>query len=424
MNCLSLVKTFPRAGWRNLGANRREAWALRIHPDSSAFTLLLGLMASLPTFAIDTILPSLSATGDDLQATSVEVGLAMSVYLMSLGATPLAYGPISDRIGRKPIVLFGCVLVVIASFGCMLCISLPQFLIFRALEGAGASASAIAAFAIVGDIFDGEAAAAKMANVVLAIYIVPMIAPTIGAALLALSSWRAIYLVPIAGGLVLLMAMSDFSESARIDPNVRLSPAPIVRNYLRILRHPVCVGNILCNAAAAGAMFAYFTGSSLFFINALGLNPYEYGVIFGASSLSVMAGTRGSRKLSGWGLSPAQVITAGLALSTIVATSLLLMALVGGKSAVVVVLVMVGVALSFGFISPHAMNEALQQIAEIVGSISAARAFVQMIGAASSRATVAALFDGHSVFSMAVVMFAFCLLSVAAYAGIVLPAEG
>lgn len=201
-----------------------------------------------------------------------------------------------------------------------------------------------------------------MANVILAIYIVPMTAPTVGAALLALSSWRAIYLVPIAGGLMLLMAMSGMSESAKIDPYARLGPTPIVRNYLRIQPHPVCVGNILCNAAAIGSMFAYFIGSSLFFIDALCLKPFEYGVIFGGCSLWVMAGARGSRKPSGWGLSPAQVIKLELALSNILAISLLLM---GGKSAVVVVLVMVGVALSFGLISPYATKEALRQIPEI-----------------------------------------------------------
>lgn len=245
--------------------------------------------------------------------------------------------------------------------------------------------------------------------------IVPMIAPTVGAALLALSSWRAIYLVPIAGGLMLLMAMSGMSESAKIDPYARLGPTSIARNYLRIRRHPVCVANILCNAAAIRSMFAYFTGSSLFFIDALCLKPYEYGVIFVAGSLWVMADARGSRKLSGWGLSPAQVIKVELALSTILATSLLLM---GGKSAVVVVLVIVGVALSFGLISPYATKEALRPIAEIMGSISAARTFVQMIGAASCSAI-----DGHSAFSRAVVMFAFCLLWGAACVGIVLPAE-
>jgi DHA1 family bicyclomycin/chloramphenicol resistance-like MFS transporter len=396
---------------------------VRIHADSFAFTLLLGLLSSLPTFGIDMILPSLSATGADLGAAPADVGLAMSVYLLSLGAALLVYGPISDRFGRKPIVVFGSALIVVASLGCIFARSLPQLLFFRALQGAGAAAPAIAAVAIVSDFFDGAAARAKMSNVVFAVNIVPMVAPTVGAALLGLGGWRIIYLVPIAGGLVLLGAMPGFSESARIDPSSRLNPAAIARDYIRVLRQPVCVGNILCNAAAAGAVFAYITGSSLFFITALGLSPYQYGVIFGASSLSVMLGTLVNKRLAGCGVSPDQMIAIGLALSTVLAACLLVMAIAGGKSIVVVVMVMVGVALSFGLISPNAMNGALQPMPDIAGSTTGVMAFVQMIAAASSSALVAALFDGYSAFSMALVMLAFCLFAIASYVGIVGPAK-
>lgn len=104
----------------------KEKDALRIYRDSFAFTFLHGLMASLPTFGIDAPLPSLSATRDNLGTTSAELGLATSVYLMSLGAPPLAYGPILDRVGRNPIVLFGCALVDIASLGFILSISLSR----------------------------------------------------------------------------------------------------------------------------------------------------------------------------------------------------------------------------------------------------------------------------------------------------------
>ncbi|MGA7804019.1 MFS transporter [Bradyrhizobium sp.] len=83
---------------------------MRIHPDSFALTLLLGLLSSLPTFGIDMILPSLSATGADLGAAPADVGQAMSAYLLGLGAALLVYGPVSDRLGRKPIVVFGCAL--------------------------------------------------------------------------------------------------------------------------------------------------------------------------------------------------------------------------------------------------------------------------------------------------------------------------
>jgi len=395
---------------------------VRIHPDSFVFTLLLGLLSSLPTFGIDMILPSLSATGADLGAAPADVGLTMSVYLLGLGAALLVYGPVSDRFGRKPVVVFGCALVIIASVGCIFARSLPQLLLFRVLQGAGASGPGMAAVTIVSDLFDGPAARAKMSNVVLAINVVPMIAPTVGAALLAVGSWRTIYLVPIAGGIVLLGAMAAFNESARIDPNTHLSSTAIVSNYLRVLRNPLCVGYLLCNAAAVGAVFAYITGSSLFFINALALSTYQYGVIFGTSSLSIMIGTLVNKRL-GSRVSPGQMIAIGLALSTVMATSLLVMAITGGKSIAIVVSVMVSVALSFGLISPNAMNAALQQMPDIAGSISAVMVFVQMIAAASSSALVAALFDGRSALSMAVVMVSFCVLAIASYIGVVGPAR-
>jgi DHA1 family bicyclomycin/chloramphenicol resistance-like MFS transporter len=170
-------------------------------------------------------------------------------------------------------------------------------------------------------------------------------------------------------------------------------------------------------------VFAYITGSSLFFINALGLTPYEYGVIFAASSLSVMVGTRFNTRLERWGMSPEQMIAIGLVLSTVLAVSLLAMALAGGQSIAVVVAVMVGVALSFGLISPNAMSAALRPMPHIAGSISAVMTFVQMLAAASSSALVAALFDGHSALSMAVVMLSFCLLAIASYVGVIRPAK-
>jgi DHA1 family bicyclomycin/chloramphenicol resistance-like MFS transporter len=395
----------------------------RIRPDSFAFTLLLGLLSSLPTFGIDMILPTLSATGAALGAPASEVGWAMSAYMLGLGAALIVYGPVSDRFGRNPVIVAGCALLMVASIGCVFAHSLPQLLVFRTLQGAGAAGPGMGAVTIVRDLFEGAAARAKMSYIVFAVNIVPMVAPTVGAALLLLGGWQAVYLVPIAGAFVLLLAMRGFAETARIVPGRRLEPMTVVRDYLRVLTHPVCLGNILCNAAAASAVFAYIAGSPLFFINVRGLSPSQYGLIFGASSLSVMGGTVINKRLTAWGASPGQLITIGLIVSTLLATSLLAMALAGGASIILVVLVMVAVALSFGLISPNAMAGALQPLPEIAGSASAVAVFVQMIGAALSSGFVAGLFDGRSALSMAVVMVAFCLLAVASYVGVARPAE-
>jgi DHA1 family bicyclomycin/chloramphenicol resistance-like MFS transporter len=396
---------------------------LRIRPSSSAFSVLLALLSAVPTFGIDMILPTLSATGAALGASPGEVGLAMSAYLLGVGAALLVYGPVSDRFGRKPVVLFGCVLLILASIGCIFAHSLGELLAYRTLQGVGAAAPGIGAVTIVRDLFEGAAARAKMSYVVFAVNIVPMIAPTVGAALLQLGGWQTVYLVPIGGGSVLLLAMRFLTETARLDPAARLRPMTVIRDYLRVLTHPVCLGNMLCNAAAAGAVFAYISGSSLFFISLLGLSPGRYGLIFGMSSLAVMGGTVVNTRLSAGGASSGRLIELGLFLSTALAAALLVMALEGGTSSVLVVLVMVGVALSFGLISPNATSGALQPVPEIAGSASAVTLFVQMLAAAASSALVAGLFDGHSAISMAAVMGSFCLLAIAAHFGVARPAE-
>jgi DHA1 family bicyclomycin/chloramphenicol resistance-like MFS transporter len=136
-----------------------------------------------------------------------------------------------------------------------------------------------------------------------------------------------------------------------------------------------------------------------------------------------MGGASVNRRLGAWGVSAAQMIMIGLAVSTVLAAVLLVMAVEDGKSIALVMLVMIGVALSFGLISPNAMNGAMQPMPGIAGSVSAVLVFAQMLAAASSSALVALMFDGHSARSMAWVMLSCCVLAVVSYVGVVRRAE-
>jgi MFS transporter, DHA1 family, multidrug resistance protein len=159
-----------------------------------------------------------------------DIGLAMSVYLLSLGIAPLVCGPVSDRFGRKPVMVCGCVLLVVASVGCAAASSLPVLLAWRAAQGAGA-ASTMVVMAVIRDLFDGGIMHARISYVVIAMNVAPLIAPTLGAELLTLGNWRVIYLALALGALVLLLVMTfGLAESARIDPNARLTPSVVLRN--------------------------------------------------------------------------------------------------------------------------------------------------------------------------------------------------
>jgi MFS transporter, DHA1 family, multidrug resistance protein len=289
---------------------------MRLPPTSTAFTLLLGFLVALPSFGIDMSLPALTSMGPALGVAPERAGLMMSHFMLGFAVAPLFYGPVSDRYGRKPVVVFACTLFAIAGIGCAFARSLPTLLAWRVVQGAGAGASMTIALAIVRDLFEGQAARTRLSYVAIATMVVPMIAPSAGAALLALGGWRAIHAVLAGIGLLLLLAMLIcFAESARLDPANRLVPSVIARNYLSVLTHPLCLGYMLINAAAFGALFAYVSGSSLFLINVVGLRPGQFGLVFAATSLGIMAGAFLNGRLSALGVAPVYPLTIGLALA-------------------------------------------------------------------------------------------------------------
>jgi DHA1 family bicyclomycin/chloramphenicol resistance-like MFS transporter len=216
--------------------------------------------SAVPHSGIDINLPVLSATGATLNASASDVGLTMSGFVLSLAVMPLIYGPASDRFGRKPIVVLGILLFVMGSVACAFAPSLPALLVCRVIQGIGAAATGTI-FAMIRDLFDGNAARIKIANVMVAVNVATMIAPTAGAALLTLGSRRSIYAIQAGIGLILLLTvLFGFSESARIDPTLR-SISATISNYRRV-----------------------------FFIGVVGLRPEQYGLIFSACSAAIMGG--------------------------------------------------------------------------------------------------------------------------------------
>ena len=396
---------------------------MQIQPTSFLFMLLLGLLAAVPYSGIDINLPALAATGATLGGSPSEVGLTMSAFMLSLAAAPLVYGPVSDRFGRKPVVAFGVALFVLASLACTIAQSLPALLIRRFVQGVGAASTAMT-FAIIRDLFNETTARTKIANVVVAINVVTVIAPTAGAALLTIGGWRSIYAIQAGiGALLLLAVVLGFAESARIDPTNRLAPAIVIRSYARVLTHPVSFAYILVGAAAGATVFAYVTGSSLFFIGVVGLRPDQYGLIFSACSAAVMSGALLEGRLGRLGISAAQVLTIGLTVLAAASALLFAMTVSGWAQPALVAALLMAVALGFGMTMPNIMNATMQPLPDIAGAVGAAAGSIQMAAGAASSGLVAVLFDGRSALSMAAVMATCSLLALIAYCLLARPAE-
>jgi len=395
---------------------------MRIQSTSFAFTLLLGFLAAVPYSGIDINLPALSATGATLSASASDVGLTMSAFVFTLAVLPLLYGPASDRFGRKPIVLFGILLFVVGSVACALAPSLPVLLASRIVQGIGCAAMGTT-LAIIRDLFDGNAARIKIANVMVAGNVATMIAPTAGAALLTLGNWRLIYAVQAGIGSILLLAtLFRLSESARIDPALRSSPA-IVSSYLRVLTNPVSLGFALVGAAAGATVFAYVTGASLFFIGVVGLRPDQYGLIFSACSAAIMCGAFLDGRLGRRGIASGDVLATGLMLMTFCSVVLLAMAMGGLRSPALFAGLLIVVAFGSGLSIPNVMNATMQPLPEIAGVVSATAGSVQLTAWAVSSGLVSLLFDGRSALSMTATMALSSILGLGAYCLLARPAE-
>lgn len=396
---------------------------MQIRPTSFGFTLLLGFLAAVPYSGIDINLPALAATGATLGVSPSEVGLTMSAFMLSLAAAPLIYGPVSDRFGRKPVVVFGVALFVVASLACSVAQFFPELLLCRFVQGVGAASTAMT-FAIIRDLFGEMSARAKIANVVVVINVMTVIAPTAGAALLTIGSWRAIYAIQAGIGVLLLLAvLFGFAESARVEFANRLAPAIVIRSYLRVLTHPLSFAYILVGAASGAMVFAYVAGSSLFFIGVMGLRPDRYGLIFGACSAAVMSGALLDGCLGRRGISARTVLRIGLMLSAAAAATLLAMTVAGWTQPSLIAGLLMTVALAFGMTMPSIMNATMQPLPDIAGAVGALAGGIQMMAGAASSGLVAVLFDGRSALSMAAVMAACSLLALIAYYSLARPAE-
>jgi DHA1 family bicyclomycin/chloramphenicol resistance-like MFS transporter len=383
---------------------------LRRPASAIAFILLLGLMASLPGFGVDMALPALANTAASLDVPTHSAGLTISSYMISFGIAPLIFGPVSDRWGRKPVVTFGCIVFVLAGIGFVLSSSLTILITYSIIQGIGAAAMTLA-IVIARDSFDENVVREKISYIVMAIYISPIAAPIAGAALLGLGGWRTIYAVLVGLGAVLVAGVwFGLPESPRRGGTDRLSLPALVADYGRVLSHPVARAYMTANAASFGVVAAYATGSSLFFIQILGMSPDRYAVIFGLTAAASIGGAFLDSRLGARGISPLYPLSIGLAIVTAASSALLVMALVGWMPIPVAVALFGTITFSGGMVAPGITQGALQQLPRIAGTVSAASNCLAMTVGSLSSALAAVLFDGRTALSMAGIM-TFCSLA-------------
>jgi DHA1 family bicyclomycin/chloramphenicol resistance-like MFS transporter len=255
----------------------------------SWFIPFLGALSALGPLSNDLYVPSLPLVAEGLEAGGGPVQLTLSTLLLGLSVGALIYGPLSDQYGRKPVLAAGLAVYVFAAVMAALAQSLTTLVLWRFLQGLGASSGSVLARAIVLDRWRGEQASRALSWMAIVTFLSPVLAPLVGGQIASFGHWPSIFWVHAAAGTAcLLLALATVPRSQR-DPASHLIAR--IAAYGVILRDRQAVGYIVCMALGFVGVVPLIANSSWVFQGYFGLTPFQYGLCF---SLMMLGGSVGA----------------------------------------------------------------------------------------------------------------------------------
>jgi MFS transporter, DHA1 family, multidrug resistance protein len=346
-------------------------------PSRRRVVLVLGALIALGPATIDMYLPALPTIGDDLSATPAQVQLTLTGTLVGLGLGQLVLGPVSDAVGRRLPVLVGTAVHVLASLLCMVAPNVAVLGGLRLVQGLSAAAAAVVATAVVRDLYSGNTAAVVLSRLMLVLGAAPVLAPTVGGELLRLTDWRGVFgALAVLGALMLLMAAKALPET--LPPSRRRTGGVVgtARAYRGLLRDRSYVGLVLVAGTAMAALFAYVSGSAFVLQEQYGLSEQQFGFVFGAGAVGLIAATQFNvRLLRRW--SPSQILITALGFGAVSGLVMLLFAATGFGGIVGLLVPLWLVLASAGLAFPNAPALALSRHGEAAGTAAALLGAVQ-----------------------------------------------
>lgn len=255
-----------------------------IKKQSKLLIVLLSALVAFGPLSIDMYLPALPSIAHDLNSTVAATQKTITIFLLGFSIGMLIYGPLSDRFGRKKLLLIGMVLYVFATLGCIFSQHIEQLLLFRFLQAMGGASASVLARALVRDLFNNQEIPKILSLMHIITMIATLVAPLAGAIIIQYFNWAGIFIFLFIYSL-LCMVWVNFQIDAPPPRRIQMS---LIDNYLSVLKNRYAWGFILCNSFSFGGMFAYITASSFVFIHYYGFSPQQYSGLFALNIFSII----------------------------------------------------------------------------------------------------------------------------------------
>jgi DHA1 family bicyclomycin/chloramphenicol resistance-like MFS transporter len=362
-----------------------------------ALAAILGMLVMMGPIATDMFLPVIPALADDIGASVGETEFALTALFSGMAAGHLFYGPLSDRFGRKPVILVSIVLFVAAAFGVAASGDLDAILAWRFVQGIGAASGRILANAAARDIYDRERLGRLLSFVMMVSAMVSLVTGPVAGIIADHFAWQVLFLIMAGYGTAMFVLVYFlFSETLAQKNSLAIRPMTVIQNYATVGRNRVFLAYAVAGACLISGLAAYFNSSSGVLIGIYGLSPTLYGALFSILPIGFLSGSiLAARYVERTGMDAMILIGAVICLGA--ALVLFALALADLRHWLAVVVPMSIYMAGFAMVFPQISAGALTPFSTIAGSASSLQGFMMSAVTAATSALLAVFADGTAV---------------------------
>ena len=261
--------------------------------------LLLGLLSAVGPFAIDMYLPALPEVASDLKTTEARAALTLTSYFIAFGIAQMVYGPMADAVGRKPPLVIGVAIFLLASVAASLAPSIQWLIAARAVQGFGAATLMAVPRAVIRDMASGPAAARMMAAIMIVISVSPMLAPLTGSIVMAWGGWREIFAVlAVAALLSLSLILFVLPETLAPEHRRPVRPAAMMQGAVLLIRDRRFMGLTLIGGFGMASFFVFLASASFVYTRQYGLSPTGFSLAFAVNAVGFFSASQLAGRLA------------------------------------------------------------------------------------------------------------------------------
>jgi len=359
--------------------------------------VLLSMLLGIQPVATDLYLPALPTIKAEFGAGLSQVQLTLSALLLAFGTSQLVWGPLSDRFGRRPILLWGLCTFTLAGLGCVMASSMQELIVWRALQGAAMGAVVMCARAIVRDLYTPETGARVMSKAFTGLGMLACASAPLGGLLTDLWSWHAaLSLVMGFGAITWILVVLTFKETVHRKNPQALHFKVLAKTWWDIVRHPTFVAYTCVTIASYGGLFTFLASSSFVFIDLVGLTRWQYGLLLFSMAFTYILGTLLCRRLlMRFGVTRTVAIGGGFSL--LGGCWMALNAWLGWQSVLGLMGPFYLFVLAHGIHQPCGQSGAVGPFPKAAGAASALGGFLMMVAAFATGLWLGAAKDGSAM---------------------------